>query len=92
MLVGRLQQLALQMIELTRELVGLLEELDEQRHVVDALQHQILQLNPVLVQCLGLGVHIEALLRAQRLQMLLNGLQQQIDQLALNLCERKKGK
>lgn len=88
MLVGCLLQLALQIVQLTRELVGLLEELNEQGDVVDAFEHQILKLNPMLVQCLGLGVHIVALLWAERLQMLFDGLQQQIDELTLDLWEQ----
>lgn len=89
MLVGCLLQLALQIVQLTRELVGLLEELNKQGDVVDAFEHQILKLYPMLVQCLGLGVDIVALLWAERLQMLFDGLQQQIDELTLDLWEQK---
>lgn len=84
-LIWRLLQLPLQMIQLTRELVCLLEELNEHGDIIDALQYQILQLDPMLVQRLRLGVHVVALLGTQRLQMLFDGLQQQIDELAFDL-------
>lgn len=89
MLVGSLLQLALQIVQLTRELVSLLEELDEQRDIVDTFQHQILKLNPMLVQCLSLGVNIIALLWTKRLQMLFDGLQQQIDEFTLDLWKHQ---